>query len=385
MDGVRRTSTSGFKPQALVLVPPRDRPAPLSQNTVTARIGLDGVRRNVPTPREMLASTDVASVQIPRAFPPTRTASKPVVAFSVIASALIVAGVTGSHFLSANAASDGAARASLTKVVSNPATQSRTAASPAAVAPSTSTPGSAPAVAQAENYASVQAILDAFILANGTQYTIYVKDLKSGTTASVNADRIMKSASLYKLFVAQSIYQKVDNGDLSFGQTGGLESGLTIDRCLSLMTTISDNACGHDLGSIIGWNKQDAALKSAGYGGTTLGDTNDNPQMTNAKDVGLLLERLYSGTSMSPNSTRNFIGLLKQQRVNDRFPTGLPAGTDIAHKTGDLLGYTHDAAIIYGSKTDFEVVVMSGPWNSPENSKPAFGTLAGQLNSYFNN
>jgi beta-lactamase class A len=107
--------------------------------------------------------------------------------------------------------------------------------------------------------------------------------------------------------------------------------------------------------------------------------------VASAKDVGLLLEHLYNATLMSPNATNRFTDLLKQQRVNDRFPTGLPSGTVIAHKTGDFLGYTHDAGIVYGAKTDFEVVVMSGPWNSPENSKPAFGILAGQLNSFFNN
>ncbi|MEO7618003.1 MAG: serine hydrolase [Candidatus Saccharibacteria bacterium] len=382
LDGVRRNPASGARPQALVLGTPRRRPAPLSQNMAQNRIGMDGVRRSVPTPQEVLQAASTAFTPVPEVLPP-KAASRPIVAFSIIASALIVAGVTGSRLVPARAADEASLHIKAPAIVTSAtpvATPSATPATPAA----TPTPKAVPAVAQAGNFASVQAILDAFVAAHGSQYTIYVKDLKTGTTASINADRVMTSASLYKLFVAQRIYQKVDAGELSYGQIAGAESNRTIDGCLTVMINISDNACGHDLGQTIGWSKQDSMLKNSGYTSTSLGG-GDNPQLTNAKDVGLLLEHLYNGTLMSPNATNRFMTLLKQQKVNDRFPTGLPAETVIAHKTGDLFGYTHDAGIVYGSKTDFEVVVMSGPWTSPENSKPAFGILAGQLNRFFNN
>ena len=380
LDGVRRNPLSGARPQALVLGSPRSRPAPLSQNTALNRISIDGVRRSIPSPREVLQTPQIAFIPVPEVLPP-KASTRPMVAFSIIASALIVAGVTGSRLVPIHAADDASIRTNAPAIV----TASTPLAKPVRSPFTTPTPSSnaLPAVAQAGNFASVQTILDTFVSSYGSQYTVYVKDLKTGTTASVNADRIMRSASLYKLFVAQRIYQKVDAGELTYGQNAGTESNRTIDSCLNIMIQISDNACGHDLGETIGWSKQDSVLKNSGYTGTSLGG-GDNPQMTNARDVGLLLEHLYNGTLMSPNATNRFITLLKQQSVNDRFPNGLPAGTVIAHKTGDYLGYTHDAGVIYGSKTDFEIVVMSGPWASPENSKPAFGTLVGQLNSYFN-
>ena len=370
MDGVRRTSASGAKPQALVLVQSKKRPTPLTQNTFTSRTGLDGVRR-IHTPREILQIAEIAPAYvIPQVVPPKRSYTRPIVGFSIVASALIVAGLTSSHLVSVRDADNSSAPSTPSAVVnsSTPAPNLKSAA----------------ALAQEQANSSLQSILDGFVTANGSQYTIFVKDLKSGTTASVNADRTMQSASLYKLFVAQRIYQLSDAGTISFGQNAGSDSNNTVDNCLQLMITISDNACGRDLGNTLGWSKQDSLLKNSGYSSTTLGG-GDNPQITNAKDVGLLLEHLYGGTLMSPNSTNRFIELLKGQSVNDRFTTGLPSGTIIAHKTGDLNGYTHDAGIIYGTKTDFEVVVMSGPWTSPENSKAAFGTLAGQLYLFFNN
>lgn len=373
VDGVRRASALKDNPNALVLVPRKSRPAPLSQNILNRRIGIDGVHKTPANPRDVLGRTISSRTPVPEVLPP-RQSRTAVIAFSIIASALIVASVTSSQLIPARASDDSQAR----QKTATSSSSSKTATIPATAS------SAVVRKVDAVNNAAVQAILEAFVVEHGSQYTIYVKDLKSGKSASVNADRIMLSASLYKLFVAQRIYQLADTGTLSYGQSAGTESGSTIDRCLQIMITISDNACGRDLGNTIGWSKQDGMLKNSGYLGTTLGDET-NPQQTNAKDVGLLLEHLYSGTLMSPNATNRFMGLLKDQRVNDRFPSGLPSGAIIAHKTGDVSGYTHDAGIIYGAKTDFEIVVMSGPWGSPESSKAAFGILAGQLNSFFNN
>jgi beta-lactamase class A len=382
LDGVRRTSVSGNRPQALVLGTRRERPTPLSPSQSRAVTSMDGLRRNAPTPRQLLDQVvpvePILAPLIPQVAPVAPTRSRPMIGFSILASALIVAGVTGSKFIPAKASTESSSRI----VAPQAATPAPTIASTPAPTPAPTPP--AKAAAAVPSYSSVQQILDTFVGAHGSQYTIYVKDLKTGQVSSVNADKVMRSASLYKLFVAQRIYQMIDSGELTYGQKAGAESGRTIESCLTVMINVSDNACGHDLGTLVGWNKQDANLHAAGFTSTTLGDRVSNAQLTNAKDVGLLMERLYAGTSMSPNATQRFTSLLKDQRVNDRFPKGLPSRTVIAHKTGDLMGYVHDAGIVYGKNTDFVVVVMSGPWGSPESSKPAFGTLAGQLNSYLN-
>ncbi len=97
----------------------------------------------------------------------------------------------------------------------------------------------------------------------------------------------------------------------------------------------------------------------------------------------MMFDRLYSGTLVSPSSSQRFMDLLKDQRVNNRLPQGLPAGTVIAHKTGDLDGVVHDAGIVYGPKTDYIVVVTSGPWNTPGNAPSMFADLSQKLWNYF--
>ena len=50
--------------------------------------------------------------------------------------------------------------------------------------------------------------------------------------------------------------------------------------------------------------------------------------------------------------------LLKQTR-RWKIPSGLPSGTKVANKTGETSQYQHDAAIVFGPKTDYVVCIFS--------------------------
>ncbi len=230
------------------------------------------------------------------------------------------------------------------------------------------------AVAAAASSAQLKSLVDSFAASAGAPVGIFVKDLKTQSTASANVDKQFTSASLYKLFVANAIYKSVDTGGLRLGDTVR-GTGSSIAECLNAMITVSDNTCGVALGNIIGWEKYNATLKNQGFSNTKFG----SPILTTASDVGLLYERLYNGTLLSPNSSQHFLDLLKAQRVNNRLPQGLPAGTIFAHKTGDLEGFVHDAGIVYGPKTDYLVVMTSGPWPSTSLAPTKFAELSRQL------
>jgi beta-lactamase class A len=225
----------------------------------------------------------------------------------------------------------------------------------------------------------LQDLVNSFAVGGGTNFGIIVKNLKTGEIAALNQDQEMESASLYKLFVAQRIYQRIDLGQLAYTQPVGGDSGQNVAQCLSVMISISDNVCGRALGDMLGWGAQDQALAAEGFANTDLA----SPQQTTAADVATLMERLYRGTQLSKDSTQRFMGLLKDQRVNNRLPMGLPVGTAIAHKTGDLDNFVHDAGIVYGPQTDYLVVVMSGPWSDPTAAPADFTDLSQQLWNYF--
>jgi beta-lactamase class A len=218
--------------------------------------------------------------------------------------------------------------------------------------------------------AQLQSILNQF--STGVPTGLVVKDLKSGAVASKAGDQVFTSASLYKLFVAHGIYKMIDSGQRRLSDSVG---GLTIDQCLNRMITWSDNDCAERLGAMLGWSKYNPTLKSYGFDKTKFAV----PMQTSANNVALLYERLYNGTLLSPTSSNHFLDLLKAQRVNNRLPQGLPAGTVFAHKTGDLNGFVHDAGIVYGPKTDYIVVMASGPWASPGIAPAQFAAFSKQI------
>jgi beta-lactamase class A len=112
-----------------------------------------------------------------------------------------------------------------------------------------------------------------------------------------------------------------------------------------------------------------------------------SPQQTSADDIALFFERARDGTILGPDSgaeSAELYQLLREQQVNDRLPTGLPPGTAIAHKTGDIRNWAHDAGVITTPRGDVLLVVLSGPWPLPccdadhpgEAERVAFGTIA---------
>lgn len=81
-----------------------------------------------------------------------------------------------------------------------------------------------------------------------------------------------------------------------------------------------------------------------------------------AHDLLLVLETIAGGTVFSKTSSERMIDILKAQEFNEKIPAGLPPGTPVAHKTGDITGVHHDAAIVFppGEQPYVLVVLTAG-------------------------
>ena len=312
----------------------------------------DGIRKILPEAAELPTPTEILSgdVSIRRFGSPYALASLALVPL------VMVAGINAAgQLLDRDQAASVVNRLSL-------AAPTTVAAKPLApVAEAAATPSPPPAIPSIisgiDSHLPLQQILTQFTQGQPATYGLYVKNLSTGELAVASPDYVFRSASFYKLFVANAILRRVDAGSLSLSDAAGGGTGRDISGCLNLMITISDNGCGEALGSLVGWSAATTESQAQGYGGTNL----NQPMVTTPRDVATLFERLYDNTLLSPTSNDLFLGLLKAQKVNNRLPQGLPAGTVIAHKTGDLDGFMHDGGIVYGPKTNYLVVVMGSP------------------------
>jgi beta-lactamase class A len=76
-----------------------------------------------------------------------------------------------------------------------------------------------------------------------------------------------------------------------------------------------------------------------------------------AYDLMLLLSAVASGR---PDASDRMLEILKHQEFNEKIPAGLPKGTPVAHKTGDITKVHHDAAIVYPpGESPYVLVVLT--------------------------
>jgi beta-lactamase class A len=68
---------------------------------------------------------------------------------------------------------------------------------------------------------------------------------------------------------------------------------------------------------------------------------------TTARDLATLLLAIAGGKAAKPATTRELLRILEAQEFNDGIPAGLPPGTRVAHKTGNITATWHDAALVY--------------------------------------
>jgi beta-lactamase class A len=73
-----------------------------------------------------------------------------------------------------------------------------------------------------------------------------------------------------------------------------------------------------------------------------------------------LMEKIAKGEAVDKAASAEMVAILKRQRFHDRIPAGLPPDIEIAHKTGEITGIQHDAAIVYAGRPFALVILVRG-------------------------
>jgi beta-lactamase class A len=139
----------------------------------------------------------------------------------------------------------------------------------------------------------------------------------------------------------------------------------TLSQLCELMITVSSNFATNLLIQRLGVENIRAAVHSLHADGmSVLRGVEDNKAFqrglnntTNAQGLAVLLEAIAKDEAVDANASRKMVGILERQKFNEGIPAGVPAGTRVAHKTGELTKLHHDAAIVY-SKRPFVLVIL---------------------------
>ncbi|WP_088186674.1 serine hydrolase [Desulfosporosinus sp. FKA] len=214
-------------------------------------------------------------------------------------------------------------------------------------------------------------------------YSISYQDTISNNNLVINPQK-MTAASMIKLFVMIESYNQIKEGvinenekitltsSMKVGGTGSLSSRkdgtvLTIDQLIYLMITQSDNTATNILIDRITMDKINTTVQKLGCLDTVLqrkmmdfkaqGEGKEN--YTSAADLCNILTKLYKNECLGEKYDPKMIEILKRQENNTKLPLLLPAGTVVAHKTGELDQVENDAGIIFTPKGAYVLCVLS--------------------------
>jgi len=216
-------------------------------------------------------------------------------------------------------------------------------------------------------------------------------------TLYLEADRTFHAASTMKVPVMLEFFRQVDAGTLSLeqpvplanrfesivdGSPYALDAAEDSDPTLyaqlgkavparelvERMITRSSNLATNAVIALVGAKRVTGTLRSLGAREmAVLRGVEDGKaykkglnNTATARDLATVLAALERGQVASPASTRAMRTILLAQELNAEIPAGLPPGTPVAHKTGQISGVLHDAAIVYPpGRAPYVLVLLS--------------------------
>ena len=233
--------------------------------------------------------------------------------------------------------------------------------------------------------------------ASGAEVAVVVRTLDGKNELLIDPDKTFHAASTMKIPVMIELYRQAEAGrlkldeplpiknefrsivddsmyQLSVGDDSDTEIYKAVGKTMTLrelceaMITVSSNFAGNLLIQRLGVeNVRKTVTRLGADGMVVLRGVEDQKAFdkglnnaTTARALAILMQTLASGKAVSPKADAEMVAILKRQKFHDAIPAGLPEGTPVAHKTGNITKIHHDAAIVYGPRPYVLVVLVRG-------------------------
>ena len=142
----------------------------------------------------------------------------------------------------------------------------------------------------------------------------------------------------------------------------------TLQQLCELMVTVSSNFATNLLIAKLGVGNIRAGVRALrAEGMNVLRGVEDQKAFdkgmnntTTARGLERLLHAIARGEAVDADSSKQMIEILEAQKFNEGIPAGLPAGTRVAHKTGEITKIHHDAAIVFAPRPFVLVILVRG-------------------------
>ena len=253
------------------------------------------------------------------------------------------------------------------------------------------------AFAQDAKLATAESAISARIAKSGADVAVYFRTLDGKAQWSVRADDVFHAASTMKIPVMIELFHQVQEGKVKLTDTlliknefhsivdgspytlnasddseGELYKGegqkRTLRELCELMITVSSNLATNLLIEKLGVENIRAEVHMLGADGMNVKRGVEDGKAfekglnntTTARGLGILLQAIAEGKAVDAASSNEMVAILQWQKFNEGIPAGLPKGTPVAHKTGEITKIHHDAAIVFAKRPFILVILVRG-------------------------
>lgn len=183
----------------------------------------------------------------------------------------------------------------------------------------------------------------------------------------IRANEMFPAASVIKVAVMACLLDQVEKGRLSLNtlvpvrqedQVGGAgvlyemePREYTLGELCRLMMVVSDNTASNACLRAVGSESLRSFCESRGYQSRLEREfmspvVNGRDNTMTAEAAARMLADLYRGQGLGPELREFAVGCLRRQQYREKIPLLLPPELLIGHKTGELEGVRHDAAVV---------------------------------------
>ena len=209
---------------------------------------------------------------------------------------------------------------------------------------------------------------------------IYVKDLHTGKTVSINADSIFPTASMVKVPILIGIIDKLNKGELKYHQELTYKDSLfyagsdllaslkhnekvELSKVIMLMLTTSDNTASLWLQSLAGTGTRiNQILDSIGYTATRVNSRTPGREagrdkfgwgQTSPKEMATMFEALANRTLLDTASSEKMLRLLGRNYWDEEALSQIPPDVFVASKNGAVNASRSEVMYVSGKNARY--------------------------------
>lgn len=215
---------------------------------------------------------------------------------------------------------------------------------------------------------------------------IYVKNLRTGRTVTINADTVFPTASIVKISILLGVMNKVHNKELDLNQNLTYKDSLLyagvdilgsfktdekiqLEKVIMLMLSMSDNTASLWLQSLAGGGSRiNEIMDSLGYRQTRVNSRTPGRQeiwkvygwgQTTPQEIGSIFERLYKKEFYSDSLSTVMMRLLSRNYWDDNALSQIPPTIQVFSKNGAVNQVRSEILLVNHPRNPYVFCVMT--------------------------